>query len=128
MASLFPCQIRESKSNADGCIRKLDPEYVGYAVQGYDGVYVRAELPDLNLYPSSPSTLPLLQRAWVYQEIQLSQRVLLLGVHGVAWECRQKRENSPTTAIDDRKVGRSPQDQLQRTQDQPDRACRQKPQ
>jgi hypothetical protein len=41
--------------------------------------------------PESTPALPLLRRAWIYQERMLSPRVVHFGFEGLEWECRKFR-------------------------------------
>ncbi|KAI1268979.1 HET-domain-containing protein [Xylariaceae sp. FL1019] len=92
-----------------GCYAVPDPEFRGRPVME-GSIYVRQKMPKLETmywFNDSlrqwPSDWPLLRRAWVYQEMQLSSRVLHFGSHEVIWQCRTLRRSE--TGSNDSHIG-----------------------
>ncbi|KAK0715200.1 heterokaryon incompatibility protein-domain-containing protein [Lasiosphaeris hirsuta] len=75
-----------------GLFTAPDPVWVGTPVPSYGDTYVRQMIPAFPTYNStdlfSPEW-PLISRGWVYQEMQLSARVLSFGPIQAVWKCRQ---------------------------------------
>lgn len=89
----------KSKDSREGCFSRLDRTYRGQTLPGYDGIFIRRIPPSL-LDLETAQTLedwPLLLRAWVFQEIRLSRRVVHFGVNEVWWQCRSKLEQQGTS-------------------------------
>ncbi|KAI0385985.1 HET-domain-containing protein [Hypomontagnella monticulosa] len=55
-------------------------------------VYCRKKPPEFNMFDRQKNW-PLLTRAWVYQEMRLSNRVLHFGSEEVIWQCRTCRRS-----------------------------------
>lgn len=74
-----------------GCYSQTEPEFTATAIPGYQDLYVRQELPKFpTRWPEraeTKSSCPLLHRAWCYQEMRLSLRVLHFCAQEVVWEC-----------------------------------------
>ena len=71
-----------SASATEGCFRITDPTYKGEPLPGHPGVYVRFE-------PWTERVVwPLLTRAWVFQELTISPRVVHFGTQEVVWQCQ----------------------------------------
>lgn len=90
--SFITITATKSRDSSEGCFTKCDQKYLSKEVPGYPNNYVR-QLP-----PSFPSLWnlreldrspdwPLLNRAWIYQEMRLSQRVLHFCAQEVVWQC-----------------------------------------
>ncbi|KAK4454875.1 heterokaryon incompatibility protein-domain-containing protein [Podospora aff. communis PSN243] len=92
-------------SPAAGCFSTAHPDYIGYTVpHTVDGVIRRMapRLPVARVVTAGDdnsgdrSQWPLLQRAWVYQEMRLSCRVLHYGAQEVTWVCRTMEQSEGT--------------------------------
>jgi len=90
--SFITIAATKSRNSSEGCFTECDQKYLAKSVPGYPNHYVR-QLP-----PSFPShwnmgeldrspDWPLLNRAWIYQEMRLSQRVLHFCAQEVVWQC-----------------------------------------
>jgi hypothetical protein len=71
-----------SENATKGFFRTVDPSFVAEPLPGHSGVYVRLVT---NMWDD---TWPLLRRAWVFQELVLSPRVVHFGPNEVIWQCR----------------------------------------
>jgi hypothetical protein len=71
-----------SENATKGFFRTVDPSFVGEPLPGNSGVYVRLLTNTWN------DTWPLLRRAWVFQELVLSSRVVHFGPNEVIWQCQ----------------------------------------
>jgi hypothetical protein len=87
----------KAQDGSSGCYSPTEPEFTATAIPGYQDLYIRQELPK---FPArwlerekAKSSCPLLQRAWCYQEMRLSRRVLHFCAQEVVWECRSKRRS-----------------------------------
>ncbi|KAH6882009.1 heterokaryon incompatibility protein-domain-containing protein [Alternaria rosae] len=76
-----------SENSSKGFFRTPDPKFVEEPLPGYPGVYVRLTT------DSEDDTWPLLRRAWVFQELVLSPRVVHFGPNEVIWQCQQAVES-----------------------------------
>jgi hypothetical protein len=78
----------------DGCFSRTEEPYIGAEVVDYPDVLVRC-IPPL---PGMVSTVlheedwPLYDRGWVYQEMELSSRILIYGAQEVMWQCRDESQ------------------------------------
>jgi len=89
----------KSSSSDGGCFTVSDPRYVSRTYKLKDAyceeytIHVRDELDYTTVKSGSPSRLPvplylpLLSRAWVFQERLLSTRILHFGPQKLMWEC-----------------------------------------
>jgi len=91
----------DSENATKGLFRTADPDFRGKPLPGHSGVYVRP-------LKDSGITWPLLKRAWVFQELVLSPRVVHFGPNEIIWQCRRavksqgrKREEVISTSIHD---------------------------
>ncbi|KAH7268630.1 heterokaryon incompatibility protein-domain-containing protein [Fusarium solani] len=87
----------KSSDSSGGCFSKADPAFLGSPVPGHLGWLVR-EQP--TRFPATwfdlaneSSKFPLLSRAWVYQEMRLSRRILHFCSDEIMWECRSARNS-----------------------------------
>ncbi|KAI1413140.1 HET-domain-containing protein [Hypoxylon sp. FL1857] len=105
----------KSTDGTGGCYSSADPETVSCRPIVENLVYCRKKPPEFNQFYRRMNW-PLLSRAWVYQEMRLSPRVLHFGSEEVIWQCRtcrrsESRSNdsdAPTTlTYNDRYVAKS---------------------
>ena len=87
-----------SENATRGLFRVTDPKYLGGPLPGHTGVYVRLET------EAGEETWPLLRRAWVFQELVLSPRLVHFGTNEVVWQCqriveRESRQLPPNTSF-----------------------------
>lgn len=106
MASIFDnayltIAASKAKDSASGCFSKVERVYRGLPLPGFNNIFVRSTLPFplqtswLVSYADAPKRdenmvkqyWPLFTRAWVYQEILLSKRVVHFGAKEVLWQC-----------------------------------------
>ena len=100
----------KAKDSASGCFSKVERVYRGLPLPGFDNIFIRYTVP-LPLHSSwvtyegpalrrDPKRVgqywPLLTRAWVFQEILLSKRVVHFGVNEVSWQCGSKIQQHGT--------------------------------
>jgi hypothetical protein len=67
-------------------------------VPGYKDIYVRQELPEFPRLSSDyglsdDPNWPLFNRAWIYQEMRLSRRVLHFSAQEIIWVCRTEQRS-----------------------------------
>jgi len=79
--ALLTVAASDSENATKGFFRTADPDFLGEPLPGHSGVYVRM-LNEWNI------TWPLLKRAWVFQELVLSPRIVHFGPNEVIWQCR----------------------------------------
>lgn len=93
--------IIKSKHTDAGCLSKSSPDYVGFSVDGNDyevaspateshGISIRRVIPQTDTWIASKGdaeSQPLLQRAWAFQELFQSTRILLFTTHEIKWRC-----------------------------------------
>ncbi|KAI0837687.1 HET-domain-containing protein [Hypoxylon sp. FL0890] len=82
----------KSTDGAGGCYASADPETVSCRPVVENLVYCRKRPPEFNQFYRQRNW-PLLSRAWVYQEMRLSPRVLHFGSEEVLWQCRTCRRS-----------------------------------
>ncbi|KAL1389282.1 heterokaryon incompatibility protein-domain-containing protein [Phyllosticta capitalensis] len=93
--SMVTIAATESDNSSGGCFSTPDDEYkahpfaVKYSNGSYFTLYCRRSQPDWR-WPEHIGA-PLFKRAWVYQERQLSPRILHFGNQELAWECREEQ-------------------------------------
>ncbi|KAM6530225.1 hypothetical protein FALCPG4_008350 [Fusarium falciforme] len=87
----------KASDSSGGCFSKAGPGFIGSPVPGHPGWLVR-EQP--TKFPATwfdldneSSGFPLLSRAWVYQEMRLSRRVLHFCSAEIMWECRSAKRS-----------------------------------
>lgn len=88
--AVFTVAATKSRDGSGGCFAETNAKYFSKLVPGYQDIYVRQELPR---FPShwgefDSRQWPLLNRAWIYQEMRLSRRVLHFCAEEVVWICR----------------------------------------
>ncbi|KAI1439589.1 HET-domain-containing protein [Annulohypoxylon stygium] len=81
-----------SLDGTGGCYSSTDPESVFCRPVVENLVFCRKKPPELNQFYRQRDW-PLLSRAWVYQEMRLSPRVLHFGSEEVIWQCRTCRKS-----------------------------------
>ena len=87
----------KAKDSSEGCYSQTEPEFIAETLPSYSDVYVRQVLPP---FPTqwtekrdAKSSVPLLHRAWCYQELRLSRRVLHFCAQEVIWQCQAMRRS-----------------------------------
>lgn len=93
--ALLTIAATKSKEGCEGCYTTTDLQYHALSVPGCDNICIRKKPPS---YPVHELTLdqscfPLLDRAWVYQEMHLSVRILHFCSQEVVWACRSARKS-----------------------------------
>ena len=85
----------KSRDGSGGCFAETDAKYIAKLVPGYQHIFVRQEVPkfpshwtDFEPPAGRHGEWPLLNRAWVYQEMRLSPRVLHFCAEEAVWVCR----------------------------------------
>jgi len=85
----------KSRDGSGGCFAETDTKYIAKLVPGYQHIFVRQEVPrfpsnwaDFEPPAGRHGDWPLLNRAWVYQEMRLSPRVLHFCAEEAVWVCR----------------------------------------
>lgn len=116
MASIFDnayltIAASKAKDSRSGCFGKVDRVHRGLPLPGFDKVFIRRTVPlplhtgwraakDPDPTEEDNKSLkrywPLLTRAWVFQEILLSKRVIHYGVNEVIWQCGSKIQHQGT--------------------------------
>ncbi|KAI2468969.1 HET-domain-containing protein [Annulohypoxylon bovei var. microspora] len=81
-----------SLDGTGGCYASTDPETMYCRPVIENSVYCRKKPPEFNQFYRNKDW-PLLSRAWVYQEMRLSPRVLHFGSEEVIWQCRTCRRS-----------------------------------
>jgi hypothetical protein len=92
---LITIAATSANNPTEGCFRNTRCSCLGEPLPGHPGVYIRdrPEYPyDFDLF-----SWPLIGRAWVFQELNLSPRVIHFGEEEVVWQCRCRceRESQP---------------------------------
>jgi hypothetical protein len=100
----------KARDSASGCFSKVDRVYRGQPLPGFPDIFIRHTVP-LPLHSTWAATeganlgedarrvrqyWPLLTRAWVFQEILLSKRVVHFGMNEVSWQCSTKIQQQGT--------------------------------
>ncbi|KAF4464921.1 tol [Fusarium albosuccineum] len=93
--SFLTIAATKSQDGSGGCFSETSSHYVAKLVPGYQDIYVRQSPP---LFPDhwtqlDNSDYPLLNRAWIYQEMRLSPRVLHFCSEEVIWVCRTSKRS-----------------------------------
>ncbi|KAF5541427.1 tol [Fusarium mexicanum] len=94
--SFLTIAATKSHDGSQGCFSETSHQYVAKLVPGYKDIYVRHQLP---LFPNHWGQLdendgyPLLNRAWIYQEMRLSPRVLHFCNEEVIWVCQTSQRS-----------------------------------
>jgi hypothetical protein len=87
----------KSSDSSGGCFSKADPAFLGSPVPGHLGWLVREQPTRFPAtwfdFANESSKFPLLSRAWVYQEMRLSRRILHFCSDEIMWECRSARNS-----------------------------------
>ncbi|KAH7148186.1 heterokaryon incompatibility protein-domain-containing protein [Dactylonectria macrodidyma] len=86
----------KSRDGSGGCFSETSPHYMAKLVPGYRDIYVRQQLslfPDHWTQLENRDDFPLLNRAWIYQEMRLSPRVLHFCTEEVVWVCQAMRRS-----------------------------------
>jgi hypothetical protein len=84
----------KAKNSDKGCFSRTEEPYLGTKVIGYPDVLVR-RIPSLPVLVSEvrhEEHWPLYSRGWVYQEMELSSRILIYGAQEVMWQCRDENQ------------------------------------
>ena len=97
----FTIAASKARNPDQGCFENdLHPLLQGKRLPGYNNLFARhmyrgpMDKPD---YPTF-SAVPLLERAWVYQEMCLSPRTIHYGLHEVYWHCRRHDQRQSVKA------------------------------
>ena len=90
-----------SENATKGLFRTPDPSFVGDPLPGHQGVYVRFTT------DADDDTWPLLRRAWVFQELVLSPRVVHFGPNEMIWQCRNavRSQSRKLSRVPSRSIG-----------------------
>ncbi|KAG7414193.1 hypothetical protein Forpe1208_v008168 [Fusarium oxysporum f. sp. rapae] len=94
--SFLTIAATKSHDGSQGCFSETSHQYVAKLLPGYQDIYVRQRAP---LFPDHWTQLdnndgyPLLNRAWIYQEMRLSPRVLHFCNEEVIWVCRASQRS-----------------------------------
>ncbi|EWZ36568.1 hypothetical protein FOZG_10561 [Fusarium oxysporum Fo47] len=94
--SFLTIAATKSHDGSQGCFSETSHQYVAKLLPGYQDIYVRQRAP---LFPDHWTQLdknnnyPLLNRAWIYQEMRLSPRVLHFCNEEVIWVCRNSQRS-----------------------------------
>lgn len=90
----FTIAASSSKDGSGGCYKDRHPDYVDCGIVDEGSVYARRTTPGSLYGNRDPDEvaifdLPLLGRAWAFQEILLSARVLHFKREEVIWQCNE---------------------------------------
>ncbi|KAF5622381.1 tol [Fusarium tjaetaba] len=94
--SFLTIAATKSHDGSQGCFSETSHQYVAKLVPGYKDIYVRQQVP---LFPNhwvqldKNNNYPVLNRAWIYQEMMLSPRVLHFCNEEVIWVCRSSQRS-----------------------------------
>ncbi|CVK91974.1 related to tol protein [Fusarium mangiferae] len=94
--SFLTIAATKSHDGSQGCFSQTSHQYVAKLVPGYQDIYVRRQPP---LFPNhwgqldNNDSYPLLNRAWIYQEMRLSPRVLHFCNEEVIWVCQNSQRS-----------------------------------
>ncbi|KAF5253701.1 hypothetical protein FANTH_1393 [Fusarium anthophilum] len=94
--SFLTIAATKSHDGSQGCFSETSHQYVAKLVPGYKDIYVRQRPP---IFPDHWGQLdenhgyPLLNRAWIYQEMRLSPRVLHFCNEEVIWVCQTSQRS-----------------------------------
>ncbi|KAK8228360.1 heterokaryon incompatibility protein-domain-containing protein, partial [Phyllosticta capitalensis] len=120
--SLLTLAATTSTNSSEGLLSIPDKEYepLPFHVKYLDGVpftiYCRKALSHW-FGPERSETPPLLTRAWAFQELNLSPRILHFGYQELIWECKEL--TSCECGIWDNSKSRCPQNMMRLKLDQP---------
>ncbi|KIW34254.1 uncharacterized protein PV07_01045 [Cladophialophora immunda] len=101
--ALITIAASKSKEGCQGCYTTTDARHLARLVDGSKDVYVRLKPPSYPVHEVhlDLENFPLLDRAWVYQEMHLSVRVLHFCSQEVMWSCRQMRRSESGVSDED---------------------------
>ncbi|QGI64057.1 hypothetical protein CEK27_008028 [Fusarium fujikuroi] len=94
--SFLTVAATKSHDGSQGCFSETSPRYVAKLVPGYKDIYVRERppiFPDHWTQLENNHSYPLLNRAWIYQEMRLSPRVLHFCNEEVIWVCQASQRS-----------------------------------
>ncbi|KAL5435342.1 hypothetical protein PMIN07_006641 [Paraphaeosphaeria minitans] len=74
-----------SPDGSGGCFSKTEEPYMGKEIPGYRGIFVRKHARDFSMNNAAP----LFSRAWTYQELKLSPRLVHFVDQEVMWQCKR---------------------------------------
>jgi len=99
--ALFTIAATKSNEGCEGCYSTTDSQHLARLVPGSDDIYIRQKPPSYPVHDLDLSNFPLLDRAWVYQELHLSVRVLHFCSQEVIWACRSARRSESGISDED---------------------------
>ncbi|OAL40358.1 hypothetical protein AYO20_00094 [Fonsecaea nubica] len=101
--ALITIAASKSKEGCQGCYSRTDARHLARLLDGSKDVYVRLKPPSYPVHDFhlDLDNFPLLDRAWVYQEMHLSVRVLHFCSQEVMWSCRCMRRSESGVSDDD---------------------------
>lgn len=82
---LLTIAATRARDGSDGCFSRTEEAYMGKEIPGYSGLFVRKHVRDFN----SNASAPLFSRAWTYQELKLSPRLIHFVDGEVMWQCKR---------------------------------------
>ncbi|OAL55515.1 HET-domain-containing protein [Pyrenochaeta sp. DS3sAY3a] len=80
-----------SSGPTQGLFRKADPEHLDHGIGGTEDRQSFQALRKRKPLPHTATELPLMKRAWVFQERLLSTRYLHFGQNELLWECMERQ-------------------------------------
>ncbi|EEU38644.1 uncharacterized protein NECHADRAFT_82999 [Fusarium vanettenii 77-13-4] len=102
----------KASDSSGGCFSKADPAFLGSPVPGHPGWLVREQR---TKFPATwfdlandSSKFPLLSRAWVYEEMRLSRRILHFCSDEIMWGCCSVRKSKSGTSNEYRDSEKQP--------------------
>ncbi|EWY89974.1 hypothetical protein FOYG_07612 [Fusarium oxysporum NRRL 32931] len=108
--SFLTIAATKSHDGSQGCFSETSHQYVAKLLPGYQDIYIRQQVP---LFPNHWGQLdendnyPLLNRAWIYQEMRLSPRVLHFCNEEVIWVCQNSQRSETGCNDNDYNNGKS---------------------
>jgi hypothetical protein len=102
--SFITIAATKSKNSTGGCFAKCDEKYLSKPVPGYQDIYVRQtprSFPWSRGQVISSTDWPLLNRAWIYQEMRLSRRILHFCANEVVWQCQTVQRSESGSGSND---------------------------
>ncbi|KAF2437523.1 hypothetical protein P171DRAFT_491866 [Karstenula rhodostoma CBS 690.94] len=78
----------KSRDGSGGCFSQTEEVYMGKRIPGYGGLFVRKHVCDFHNSTAEPFA-PLKGRAWTYQELTLSPRIIYPWDQEVIWQCKR---------------------------------------
>ncbi|RYP50317.1 hypothetical protein DL768_004134 [Monosporascus sp. mg162] len=92
---LLTIAATSSSDGSGGLYRVRDPAHISFRPVLGDSIYVRRRMPLFipNAFGAAPTSWPLLDRGWVFQEMSLSSRVVHFGEQEIIWQCRMGRKS-----------------------------------